>query len=349
MRGLRHKPEEAHKNFQARDDQPIHVKEQDVPLPWELDRPDDLRHARSKISPIMAAGVVISGILAVVIIILLVRRDMVQSADKQENSRVQQEVRRGQAALDAQKRELDRIKANAATLIARHALSSPDWRGVIPFVRHPHRVTPLMEDYYARFNWEPMQIEKTSTGQFHKLLGHEFLAFEATDTLSGKDVLIGLENTPAGWKLDWEVFVPLARIQWNDFHEARPVTPRKIRVAAIRRTPTREILELSGIPEERALGVMLWCTDITDRALYAVLHEDSAEAQELDGYLSFEGARKFILELAFPPPSPGRQKDFVKVRGVVTRGWSYMEDHREELSGSPQSAPAMATGITLEK
>ena len=93
-----------------------------------------------------------------------------------------------------------------------------------------------MQAYYEERPWKPMAITPTGVDRFTTLGDREFFVFEARDAAGGSHAL-GLEKTPGGWKLDWEVFAPVAELQWDAFLAERPATPRALRVSIIRRTP----------------------------------------------------------------------------------------------------------------
>ena len=82
-------------------------------------------------------------------------------------------------------------RRSAALEVAREALASPTWHGLIPFVRQPERVVPLVKEYYSTHAWKPVQLGEVVESKFHNLLGGEFLAIHARDQDTGEEVLIG--------------------------------------------------------------------------------------------------------------------------------------------------------------
>lgn len=316
--------ENAARSFRPRDCVPI-VTAKDSPTQWDEEPGASSREIGTLLSTKGKALWLLGGAAVLVLLGLLVRKELNTTSAQQERVFMQEKLKRQEdegkkIALQAEEEEMAEPLA-----IARKALASPDWRDMLPHVRHPDRVRPLMEEYYDRHTWAPIHFTSSGASKFEELLGHRFLAVQTVDD-SGRTLTIGLEKTSGGWKLDWELLVPLTSIQWQKFLEDRPLEKRAVRVNIIRRTPSPEMLMISGIPKDRAYGVMMWYSDMTTDNLYAVLDKNSAVAKDLADFLSVSRGKKLILDLSFVPVSQDLRKDMVAIHRVVEVGWTFMEE-----------------------
>ncbi|MFV1994788.1 MAG: hypothetical protein ACC661_05075 [Verrucomicrobiales bacterium] len=233
------------------------------------------------------------------------------------------------------------LRTQEAVATARSTLEMEDWRALLPWVRDPHRVAPLMADYYRERTWNPIHFRTPGNFEYHDLSGRRFLSFDALDS-SNQRIVIGLEETSLGWKVDWEVLVPLEKIQWKSLLEDRPREAHTLRASIIRRTPTEAMIRASGIPVKRAFGVMLWGSDITEGSVYAVLERDSETANDLAEFASFERGVRVIAALSFPAADQQAPTKLVNLERIVARGWTIVES--SPLSSPTNGASTIALG-----
>jgi hypothetical protein len=306
----------------------------DNPLVWDSEDRALSAALSPRLSPLLLAQIVCAAAVVLALLLFSVQESLegrqgaapITPTDPEESP--QQEIAQAQA------RQSQAQKVNAAVIAANKALGAPSWKRLLLHVRHPERIAPVMQHYYANTPWRPRKIARIISADSKSIEGHEFLALETLDS-QGRRLALGLEHTPNGWKLDWEQFVPLHELEWAHFVENRPREPQTLRVSAIRRTPTPEQLLLSGIPEDQAFGVMLWCTDIASGSQQAVLDKDSPLARKLAGIISVDQGRRMILTLSSVPTPNGLRHDLATIEEVVTLGWTYLDDRSLHLSAVP--------------
>ena len=96
-------------------------------------------------------------------------------------------------------------------------------------VLEPQRVRPALEDYYTKHS--PRNITFDHLEELHHVLlnGHPWSWAKFSDTSSATH-LVGLKQTAANYKLDWEAFVAYGELPWDALMQERPTTPTQMRV-----------------------------------------------------------------------------------------------------------------------
>ena len=98
----------------------------------------------------------------------------------------------------------------------------------LKFVRHPARVKPFMESYYARNDFKPIFFKQISTYQIFPLENRPFLALTVKD-MDGEAYPILLEDGDDGVLVDWESFVCFQPVELADYIDARSTAPTVLR------------------------------------------------------------------------------------------------------------------------
>ncbi len=267
----------------------------------------------------------ISSAWTIVAVAMLVARDIETRAARADAERalLAERTAREDAALVARQAESGR--AHAAITAAQKALGAATWNEALPFVRHSARVAPLMERWHANNPWTPLRITPLDEGEIQHQDGRTFFIFTARDQTE-KIHVFGLEDTPSGWMFDWEVFTDRATHEWLDFIATRPAAPQLLRAGVIRRTPTIRMLAAADVPGDEAFTVMLYGPNIADGSVFAVLRSDSPVATRLAETVTFDQARKFILDLRFLPVDPALPEKLVSIDRILETGWSFLGD-----------------------
>ncbi len=199
---------------------------------------------------------------------------------------------------------------------AKEALASPSWEALIPLVRDPKRVAPLMRSYYSEVKYEPVELV-----EFHApvevtvsdLPMHELAATEK----SGKVRTLVLEQCEDGPRVDWELMVNLPRHTWNKFLEARPAEPQTISVVAARSSVLDRYFDDAGVDRDEAIGIRVWHGPADSH--YAVLPKGSEMAEKMSELLEWDKGRKIVIEASFDPES--KLNDRLNFDGFYKTGW----------------------------
>jgi hypothetical protein len=294
------------------------------PLSWNSgDRENSTTTSRT-FTPLLVAQILGAAAL-VALLLYVVYGDLENHQEKTRVIHTASEKARQHEIAQEQEELNHTAKVEAAVTAANAALGVPSWKDLLPHVRHAQRLAPMMQQYYASTPWRPRKITRVVSAQSKWIDGHEFLALVTEDS-DAKRLALGLEKTKDGWKLDWEQYVPLHELEWDHFIKTRPEEPHFLRVSIIRRTPSPEQLLLSGVPEDKAFGIMLWCTDIARGTQQAILDEDSPIARKLADIISFDRGKRLILTLSCAPTPGGLRHDMVTVDDIITVGWTYLDE-----------------------
>ena len=98
---------------------------------------------------------------------------------------------------------------------------------LIRYVRDPDRVWPLMADFYKRekFSFDDYEfLGLKTTLQEYTSVGPNFFVAEA-DLNSPRSHSMMLEDTPKGFRVDWEYFVRYNPMNWTTFVKEAPAPP----------------------------------------------------------------------------------------------------------------------------
>ena len=106
------------------------------------------------------------------------------------------------------------------------ALTIEDLRAV---VREPERVWPLIEQHHRTTPWKPFVVRRLPT-RSEMQLNRDLLAGVA-EVNDFQRLVIAMQRTPAGIRVDWESFTGQGEMSWDDFLAQRPTTPVLMRVS----------------------------------------------------------------------------------------------------------------------
>lgn len=95
-------------------------------------------------------------------------------------------------------------------------------------VRTPEVTVPRMRAWYARHQWKPPGAETVAYGGSASVQGVMGMMSVRLNDYSVKSV--ALENTPAGYLVDWESWVAWSSMDWDELFEKRPTEPVEVRV-----------------------------------------------------------------------------------------------------------------------
>jgi hypothetical protein len=224
---------------------------------------------------------------------------------------------------------------NAAYASAKAAVESVDWKGMQQYVLAAERVDPLMFWFYARHP-HGYQVRKVS-GFDQPII--DLIHQPATATLrllTDKGVLhMLMQQTPEGWKMDWESFSNVYAVLWAAFLTGEANIPNDVPMPVeIEVCPPSTLLPswfvATGLPRENAArAVRLFVAHPTNVGA-ACWGDDSPVGREILGALKAEGRPlKWILKVGlldsetFPPA--------VEVKSIIKKSWDNpAQPHPEE-------------------
>jgi hypothetical protein len=106
---------------------------------------------------------------------------------------------------------------------ARNFYDSRSIEELLRYARHPERVKPLMEDYYARHPLKPSRVEELrSLDPVTIDLSANFWVVSSIIESEGANQLLVEAIKPGEAKVDWETYVCYQPMEWDEFATARP-------------------------------------------------------------------------------------------------------------------------------
>ena len=184
---------------------------------------------------------------------------------------------------------------------------------LIAYVRNPERVKPLMLDYYSREPFEKHEfLGLKSDLQAAESIGPDFYAAEA-DIGGPRSQTMILEDTPKGFRVDWEYYVQYNPMNWSTFLKEAPAPAMDFRVYANIAPDYRHPFT----DESRYLGVNLMTLNDTSEIMgYA--ERNSELGKRLEEFLKDKHEELCILRLQFPS---GPNPNTVYIRELVNPHW----------------------------
>ncbi|MFT5854602.1 MAG: hypothetical protein ACI8XO_001846 [Verrucomicrobiales bacterium] len=192
-----------------------------------------------------------------------------------------------------------------------------------PYIRQPLRVSALMKDYYSRKPF-PTDEEREFLGlksdlQQADAIGPDFYSAEA-DLGGPRSHTMILEDTPKGFRVDWEYHVQYNPMDWSTFIKEAPTPPMDFRVYA-------RIVPDNRAPftdEERYLAIELMTLNDTS-VIIGYVERANELGKRMQAFLKDKAEELCILRLEFPSGSePGDTA--VYIRELVNPHWIITDD-----------------------
>jgi hypothetical protein len=191
------------------------------------------------------------------------------------------------------------------------AKDSSDLRGV---VRHPERVGPLMDSYYAKNSFSMPRLLAVTHAEEGMIALKPF--WEVRVALEGgEERSMALQDTPSGFRVDWEIFVHYNPVPWNEYAEDRLTGANDFRVyARLDYKPGYAFPETDG-----------WtCVELSAHGhgdvLYGYARKESEVGKLLEEMLRDEPSKDCVLRLEFPEDPKGGDQQ-VWVRELISKDW----------------------------
>ena len=208
-------------------------------------------------------------------------------------------------------------RLDAAFVVASRALACEDWTSALPFVRRANRIEPLMERYHREHPWNHVALTRRHNAELIDRQGVTFARIEA-EGARGRRVHLELEETPDGWKLDWEALVNAPRFEWREFYSQRPEDPRRLRVTALKASVPDAYCLTAKCEPTATLAVRLWGTEPGD-SVVALVPNDSDLARTLASEISWDIAQRYVAELRLADPKAVPPR--VNLIAILQKDW----------------------------
>ena len=196
--------------------------------------------------------------------------------------------RSGKLSVTSQPASEDHSKAELkqAYEIAKLALESNDWQGMLLNVSESDRMRPFMDWFYtkAKGGYVPRSLRGYDQGKLD-LQASPPTATMRLDSADGP-VYVIMKQHPEGWKLDWETYSNVHFHQWEYFLNQDPSLPKiaEFPFTVERMQPSAMVesfFSLSGFsPNDASRGIRLYVMS-PRRAAAVCFSEDSAIGKEL--------------------------------------------------------------------
>ena len=204
-------------------------------------------------------------------------------------------------------------------------LAANNIESILPFVRHPERVKPLMEHYYQTHTFQPSEFQ-----QFKRIrsMGMESLSFvygrmDLTDGTSRKALIEPLKD--GTFKVDWESDVCYLPMPWDQYIKNHSTTPIDIRVKVI-----PDNFYAYEVRDESKFDCYKITTLNNDQHLFGFVEKGSPAAIDIEKIISKsqehtsdkkKGA-PMILRLRFPKNSDSKR--CVWIDAMLSPRWTYV-------------------------
>ena len=204
-------------------------------------------------------------------------------------------------------------------------LSAQSVDQLLPFVRHPERVQPLMESYYQSHQFHPGEFR---TFKRIRSMGMDSLSFvygrvELQDGSSRKMLIEQLED--GSFRVDWESDVCYLPMKWEKYINEQPSQPMDMRV-----TVTPDNFFAYEFRDESHLLCYQLKTRNSDEHLFGYVEKGSVQAIDIDKVISKsleygEGKEEpMILRLRFPKGTSSKR--CVWIDAVLEPRWTYVNN-----------------------
>ncbi len=189
---------------------------------------------------------------------------------------------------------------------------------ILPIVRDARRVRPLMEEYYERNPIKQRYLRGISWIMPIDEPGYRFAFVEAMFDNS-LPLHVVVEETPAGFVLDWESSVQYSEMDWKQFIHDRPDQPKMFRVIASKP---------EGTPDDPADGqiTMLQLRHPHESgAINARFDAKNVRFAPLIKQMKLNNWKDVPVTLRLYFPDTNAVNNEVQISGVMGKGWLNLE------------------------
>jgi hypothetical protein len=199
-------------------------------------------------------------------------------------------------------------------------LEANDASALEPLVREPERVLPLMREYYNG----GVQPAFTKANYHHlpevkDIVADRDLVSVSLQTNDYKPYFLLLQQTPSGYKVDWECYVTYSEMPLAVFQEKKPTLGKLFRVKV---EPIAYFNQ--DFPNANTHRAYRIYTADADRVLYGYVYRDTYVERQMVENIGKRHDITCIVRLNYPSPSSNNQQ--VEITQFVKRGWVLNSD-----------------------
>jgi hypothetical protein len=215
--------------------------------------------------------------------------------------------------------ESKRLKIEATV---RGFFEAVDVEQKLAFARDPERVRPLMENYYQHHPQSP--LEWKSLGWVLPVEEHGYrLGYAQAILANAEPVSLIIEETQDGtFRVDWESSVRYGELEWEEFIQTKPASPKLFRVIASKpqHKPPGEPPQDSEVLEIKHPG--------EGDVVYAYFDRKDPKFQPLLQQLQTGNWKDVPLTLRLCYPGPAGNGKSVRIADVEGKGWLILQGTR---------------------
>lgn len=206
--------------------------------------------------------------------------------------------------------------------VVRRFCTAPNPAALLPLIRDPDRVGPKLLKYYNSENpWIPLSLAldpDLSGLEVHR----SFVVFNLplTDYSTRP---IALEQTPEGFRVDWESFTGYSDLSWADLRRTRPREPVVLR-AVLRPTDYFNL----DFPDAKTHYCYQLSDLNSDHTIYGYVPKGSDVELQIAKILLNAPSVHAVLRVRYPEKSTNDRQ--LEITEVLEKGWIFREDDLPE-------------------
>ncbi len=222
----------------------------------------------------------------------------------------EEEKKRQKAIADSVKAGMNAL-ANAEDVV-RKFLTAKTIDDLEPLIRTPGVTMPRIRRWYAEKKWTPPGANDIGCGGRVTVKGNMASMSVRLGDYSVKQ--IALENTPDGYKVDWESWVAWSSVPWDELFEKRPVEPVEVRVKC-----SRDFYYNRLFSDDKKWQAVRLINPGSDKTLYGYVDRDSPTFVRFLGELRNQSSVAVTLTIRYPKDTIA--KDQVYISEYLQSGW----------------------------
>jgi hypothetical protein len=208
-------------------------------------------------------------------------------------------------------------QADVAWQVVEKAMACPDWQTALPFMRHPERISPVMERYHKVHPWRAFKTVKRRSDRLLEIDGMK--VYEFTGDLDISVVTLNVVETSHGFRLDWDTLANAPKFEWDEFYAKPPVGEvRRLRGRITYASVVDSYYLEAGFEPSKTVALRLYATEPGD-SVVALLPKDSPIVAQLSPTLSWQIAVSWVVDLVCVAPTMNPPR--VELRSIVQKGW----------------------------
>ncbi len=124
-----------------------------------------------------------------------------------------------------------------ATQTLKAYLSAKNWKDKLAYILDAEKLTPRFREYYTDQRGQDPAVSVADDGRPQEIGGKFWFGFNLEEAGTKRPITARLQETPKGFRLDWENFIQLGALPWPKFNSERPQEPTQMRVSL---TPSKD-------------------------------------------------------------------------------------------------------------